>query len=536
MSDCTRWLGVALVLAAACDEGTGAVQAVPDAAMPPGSTSADGSAGQPSDDGGAAVPGSDDPPGPTADAATPEVPAPLAHCGDVPSHEGPTLYVATDGNDDTGDGSSSSPYASITRALDNAGDGSLILVRPGEYQGRIRLRGTFAQGVTVRSETPYQARLRGTDTVVTCYEGQGITLEGFDIAHSGPGAGALVFQIQNLRDPSDPTSRITVRNNVLHDSYNNDILKINNGASDIIVEGNIFYNQTGSDEHMDVNSVARVTIRDNVFFNDFAGSGRTNGNDTSSYIVVKDSNGDSDQYVGSEDITIQRNVFLHYEGGAGTPFVLIGEDGTATHEARDVVIENNLLLGDSDNRMRASFGIKGARDVLFRNNTISGDLPSNAFAMRLNLEGSNPAIENARFYNNIWSDPTGTMDDFSDTDPAHTASHTLASNVYFNGGNPLPEDAADLLNPGDDASAVLGDPVLATPEAVALPRWDGSSGQFADGSSTTCEAHQQLVERYAALGVGSVALGAADPAQTPADDILGRARVGAPNAGAWQAP
>lgn len=42
----------------------------------------------------------------------------------------------------------------------------------------------------------------------------------------------------------------------------------------------MFYNQTGSDEHVDVNSVKDVIIEDNVFFNDFAGSGRTNPNNT----------------------------------------------------------------------------------------------------------------------------------------------------------------------------------------------------------------------------------------------------------------
>ena len=53
----------------------------------------------------------------------------------------------------------------------------------------------------------------------------------------------------------------------------------------------MFYNQWGSDEHIDVNSVTDVLIRDNVFFNDFAGSGRANPNNTSSYIVIKDSDG-----------------------------------------------------------------------------------------------------------------------------------------------------------------------------------------------------------------------------------------------------
>jgi hypothetical protein len=42
----------------------------------------------------------------------------------------------------------------------------------------------------------------------------------------------------------------------------------------------------GSDEHIDVSSVTDVVIQDEVFFNDFEGSGRTNGNDTSSFVLV----------------------------------------------------------------------------------------------------------------------------------------------------------------------------------------------------------------------------------------------------------
>ncbi|TDI46449.1 MAG: hypothetical protein E2P02_04980 [Acidobacteria bacterium] len=176
-----------------------------------------------------------------------------------------TFYVATDGDDGSGDGSIGAPWATITRALDTVADASTILVRHGTYFGRVRLRGTFANGVTVRSEIPYQARLRYHATVVTCFYGRGITLEGFDIAHDGPGASGLVIQVQNLLDEpggSDFVGRITFRDNVLHDSFNNDILKINNGAGDITVEGNLFYNQTGSDEHIDVNSLTDVTIQD----------------------------------------------------------------------------------------------------------------------------------------------------------------------------------------------------------------------------------------------------------------------------------
>ena len=248
-----------------------------------------------------------------------------------------TFYVTTNGSDAGGDGSSSNPWATITHALQNVPDTANIRVAPGTYQGRVRLVGTFPHGVTVRSEVPYQARLRSQQsTVVTIFDGQGITLEGFDIAHDGPGAAALVIQIQDLiGEPGgeDFVSRIVIRDNIIHDSFNNDLLKVNNGAGQVVVEGNMFYNQSGSDEHIDINSVTDVIIQDNVFFNDFEGSNRPNPNASSSYLVVKDSNGNDDTNLGSRHIIVRRNVFLNWEGSTGHNFVLVGEDGKPYHEA-----------------------------------------------------------------------------------------------------------------------------------------------------------------------------------------------------------
>jgi hypothetical protein len=457
-----------------------------------------------------------------------------------------TFWVATDGDDVPSGGGSGAPWATISYAIQRVPDGSTILVRPGTYSGRVDLRGRFATGVTVRSEVPYQARLRNHGTVVTCFYGQGITLSGFDVAHDGPGAGALVIQIQDLLgEPGgdDRVSRIVLRDNVLHDSFDNDILKINNGASDVLVAGNVFYNQTGTDEHIDVNSVTDVVIQDNVFFNDFAGSGRMNGNDTSHFIVIKDSNGTDDSNLGAERITVKRNVFLNWEGSDGAYFVVVGEDGNPYDEARDVMIESNLFLGNSSNVQRAPFGVKGASDVTFRNNTISGDLPSFAYAMRLNREGDNLVNANIVVANNVWSDPTGTMgadgrgsgNDFSDTPPADTTSFLLWSNVYWNGGASLPSSGSELVNPDDDAARTVGDPHLRTPSSIVLPRWVPSSGRFADGSARIRRAFRRLVKRYAVPTAAGATIGAADPAYAPARDILRRVRdTTAPDAGAYQ--
>ncbi len=445
-----------------------------------------------------------------------------------------TVWVASDGSDGAGDGTAAAPFATITVALDSAEDGSLVLVRPGLYEGIHFLRGTFENGVTVRSEVPYQAMLRNSgNRAVGVYAhpsgAEGITLEGFDIAHSGPG-GPLVLHIDG--DGRRAVSRITIRDNVIHDSYDNDLLKINNATVDVTIEGNLFYNQTGPDEHIDVNSTDGVIIQDNVFLNDFEGSGRTNPKNTGSFIVIKDSNGAADVFEGTLNTVVRRNVFLNYQGGTGYTFVLAGEDGKPYHEAVGVLVENNLMLGNSGEVMRAAFGVKGARDVVFRNNTVSGDLPSRAFAMRLLTEGQNPPNENIEFYNNIWTDPTGTFgswqpgdpNDFSDTPPGSTLSFAIAGNLYWNAGVSVPVDAAELINYTDDAEATVADPLLADPSGLIVPRWSPETGLFADGSATIREVFVRLVETYGTPGAGSAAFGLADPSRAPGHDILGRPR------------
>lgn len=455
--------------------------------------------------------------------------------------QGSTFYVATSGNDATGNGSAGQPWATISHALDSVPDGSLVLVKPGNYFERVNLRGQFTQGVTVRSEVPYQARLRYNATVVICFYGQGITLEGFDIAHSGPGAGGLVIQIQDLlgsyngsNGGTDPyVKNIVLRNNILHDSYNNDILKVNNGAGDILIEGNIFYNQQGSDEHIDVNSVTSVTIQDNVFFNDFAGSGRSNASDTSSYVVIKDSNGADDTNLGSLDITVRRNVFFNWQGSTGQGFVRVGEDGSAFYEGQNILIENNLMLGNSANQIRSPFQVMGSANVTIRANTVAGNLPAKEFGARIFIYGANLPNDQIRLHNNIWSDPTGTMSD-TFSRGGNTTNLSFDNNMFWNNNNAFPTSSEAIIEVVDDANRLVADPLLGSQAGLVLPPWNSGANQFGDGSTTIRQVFENLVNRYGALPSNSPAIGQADPAHAPLDDVLGRPRDASPDLGAYE--
>ncbi len=458
---------------------------------------------------------------PDSDAASPPG---VRSCTPEPA-TGSVYHVAGDGSDGA-DGSAGQPWATIAHAITEVPDDSTILVEPGTYQASIRLQGHFAAGVIIRSAEPYRARLRSdSGAVLFCYECSGITVEGFDIAHGGAGAGPLVIHIQG-----EQTRRVTVRDNVIHDSYDNDLLKVNNGAAEVLVAGNVFYNQEGSDEHIDVNSVADVVIEDNVFMNDFAASGRQNGNDTSSYIVIKDSNGDDDGIVGARNVTVRRNVFLNWQGSAGTNFVLVGEDGADYIEARGVLIENNLILGNSSNDIRSAMGIKSGEDVTIRHNTVVGDLPGSEFALRINVE--NPAVRNedVSIYNNIWSDPTGTMNRFADAPAGQLGAFSIDNNQYWNDGSPVAHREQSLINRSDDVGGIDGDPALPVHDGLTTPVWQGD--RFRGGAATTCEVFQALVESYGTPGPGSPGIDAARPDQAPNHDILGRPRGQAPDIGA----
>lgn len=441
--------------------------------------------------------------------------------------------------DDSNPGTFILPWARLEYSSDAIPDNNCtVWFKEGEYYGNHRLNRRFNTPTTFKSIHPFQATFLNNGVVLVISGGTNIVLEGFIFTHTGPGAGKLVVAV----DGSDKgwSEFITLRNNIFHDSYNNDLLKIHSGVRFVTVDGNVFYNQGYGEQHMDVNSVTDVVIQNNIFFNDFEGSGRTNSNDTKNFLIIKDSNNDEDGLEGSERITVRRNIFLNWQGRPGETLIQVGIDGKPYHEAKDVIIENNLIIGNTQNEVGTVFGVSGAKDVYFVNNSVVGDMPSWAYAFRINIRGLNPQNQNIHFYNNIWSDPTGTMgagfsgrpNEFSDGDPADTINLVLDNNLYWNGGEEIPPgEVASPLE--DDDHRVVADPLLNTIyEDIVLPRWTGSS--FLSGNATVSDEFLRLTNFYGRIPPGSPSVGLAVLTYAPADDILGRLRTATPDLGAYE--
>lgn len=438
------------------------------------------------------------------------------------------FFVRVDGDDASGDGSEAAPWGTITHAVASVPDGARVEVGPGEYRGGETLVGNFSQGIVVGAIPAYQARLRHSATVVTMAQTKGVTLEGFDIAHDGDGAEPFVVHVRDeLGDVGgdDFPTRIVFRDNIIHDSFNNDLLRIDSGVRGVTVEGNVFFNQGATDEQLDINAATDVLVQRNIFFNDFAASGRASLQDTASFVIIKDVNGADDDVQGASDVDIDGNIFMSWQGNPSMNFVLLAENGNPIYEARAVRVQNNLMLGDGGDVMRAPFGAKGATDVVVRNNTVVGDIPASAFAFRLNVEGDSPPNDGISFFNNIWSSPSGTIDDLTDTEFASPLENfVLDTNAYWNGGDPIPVDEFDAINADSDANAVFGDPGI---ELAVLqnPVWDGEASVFGGGESTICDAFDRLVARHATPAANGAGVDAARADQLPERDILGRVRT-----------
>jgi hypothetical protein len=440
--------------------------------------------------------------------------------------KGCAFWVSPDGADGAS-GDREDPWATLAHAAEAVPDrGCTVWFEDGVYRGNTEIERRMERRTTFRAVHPYHATFEGHGYVLDVSGSSRMMFRGLVFRHDGPGAKGIVV----YADGAD-TDHLTFRDDILHDSYDDDVLKILDGATKVRVRGCLLFNQGNNEQLIDVNSVTDVTISDSIFFNDFAASGRPDTRTTKHYIVVKDSNGTDDRYVGSDHITIQRNIMLNWQGGLEA-FLAVGNDGKPYFEAMNVDVLNNLIIGNGTDENYATMALHGARDVTFANNTIVGDLPTHYFGFDVGTKGRNPTNENVTFANNIWADPSGTMDVLSNGLPSQTNGLVLAGNLFWNGVNPVP--GGDLVTSTDDPDAILRNPGLNYDQAdVVLPYWNGSS--FPSGEPTIRAEFVRLVLAYGRITASSPAVGSALPAYAPRLDILRHVRDDQADVGAYEA-
>ena len=263
-----------------------------------------------------------------------------------------TLHVATTGNDSAGTGSSTSPYATLNRALQVATAGTKIIVHQGTYTGYISSskQGTAAAPIlvtTAAGEGPVILDRLGTSSeVMHLTDAAYIIFENLTFR----GATGNGINIDDGGSYSSPAHHIILRNLTVEDigtGGNNDGIKLS-GVDNIYVLGCLIQHiRSGS-------GIDMVGCHDSVIaynrFEDLVENGtQTKG--------------------GSRNVLILGNLFLsagqramNMGGSTGLQFF---RPLDATYEARDIRAIGNLIKDT-----QAPVAFVGLVDGLAANNTI----------------------------------------------------------------------------------------------------------------------------------------------------------------------
>ena len=464
-----------------------------------------------------------------------------------------TYHVATTGNDNSGDGSALKPWATIGFAAGqlSASGGDTILVANGTYNGGKDIERSFSDWVTIRAENAYKAKLTniqngqaGEAFSVYTPGSAKIRIEGFVVSNATPSYTCPNGRETNFLVHFQDACDIVFQNNILFGNNApggcNELLKINRGDTlyyprNIHIRGNVFYDRpsAGGTDLIDAVRPGELDIYENIFFERSAPLAQ-------SFMTIKrevqeDSMPAAYKPARNPRIWVYKNVFLNWDGASDQALVQFGEDDMPEYMITNSLIENNLMIGNSAHLLAAPIQLKGCKNITVRANTIVGDLPGGSYGFRIGTEGTNPKASGFFVYNNIWCDPTGTMttrfvNTYGDVD---VASITLSNNLYWNNGNALPSTGAPL--PSADAKKIVADPLLATNQAgMVLPVWDETNSRFTSGSTSIRQEFERLVWAYGCPASGSAAIGVADAANMPLDDILGRQRTTKPDIGAFE--
>jgi len=371
--------------------------------------------------------------------------------GKIPVAE---IHVTETGNDQTGDGSSGSPYGSIGRAVQDAVPGSAIRLHAGNYDGGTSVRGlsgTEASPIWIGG-VPGEAKpvFKGGN------EGLHLSRVRYVILHDLVVQNAISNGI-NTGDGGEYANPDATRNVVFRDlevydiggSGNQDCLKLS-GVNDYFVLGSVFARCGGGASGSGIDHVGchNGHIQGN-YFESMSGNA----------IQVKG---------GSENIRIDANMVVDgghraFNIGGATGFEYFRPPLSTTEsnvEARNIQVTANVIVGSE-----APLAFVSAVDSLAANNTI---INPNRWLLRILQEtrssggytflacADNTVINNVFYFDR--SQLSAHVNIGVNTD---AGSFTFANDLWFAHDNPAQSQPS---LPVDETNGIVGqDPLLAAP-------------------------------------------------------------------------
>ncbi len=362
------------------------------------------------------------------------------------------IFVATSGNDSSGNGTAGNPYATIGRAASDAAPGAAIRVQPGTYAG-----GIYLSELAGSEDAPiWIGGISGQNRPVIEGGGEGLHLTrcSYLVVHNLEVRGATYNGINcdDGGDYDDPlaTHHVTFRGLWIHDigaGGNEDCLKLS-GLNGYTVALSEFSTCGGGSSGSGVDHVGchQGLIARNLFHDLSANAVQNKG--------------------GSEDIEIRWNRFtdsgarsLNLGGSTGFQYFRPPLSTTSANaEARDLRVVANIFEGSD-----AAVAYVGCVGCVVANNTIID--PENWILRILQETTTSPpyTFEPCRdgvFVNNLVYFDRSALSTYVNTG-ANTApeTFTFASNLWYAWNNPAQSEPTNL--PVTESNGIYGaDPLL----------------------------------------------------------------------------
>lgn len=344
-----------------------------------------------------------------------------------------TIFVATTGNNTSGQGTLNAPFATLRKAVDVANPGDVIILRGGTYNGGITISDP---NITIKSYDGEWARITASNTDSTVSATLRFDLDAWNCTVQRVEIiGGYNYSLMTLSNWDSGArieygaSNLTIEDCKLHDS-GRDVIKITPGSNDVIIRRCEIYNSGRRDatnaEGIDNVNGDRMILQDSYIHHI-----------TTSGIYPKG---------GASGCIIERNLF----DNIGQVGIMVGGDtdvdwfdnaNTQYYESIDTIVRNNIVT----NIQMAGIGLYASlRPQVYNNTLVNVGMSDQAAVLFTAVNHYVPPNytsyvrtpnTDVTFVNNIVTQSSAsTRPMFSIRNGGLTGSFTLNNNRYFDAG------------------------------------------------------------------------------------------------------